>query len=116
MGSADHPRFGGGRGDRAHRGHYAGQIVEHASTAALLDALLHPHRGLMQSIPRLDQRRQRLELIPGTVPDARQFPSGCRFAPRCPLAEARCREQEQALEELAPGHWARCWKAGVCQA
>jgi len=92
---------------------YAGQIVEYASPGDLFASPLHPYtRGLLQSIPRLGQPRERLAIIPGMVPDARHFPSGCRFAPRCPLAEARCRQQEQELEDQGSGHWARCWKAG----
>ena len=92
---------------------YAGQIVEHASPAAIFARPLHPYtRGLLQSIPRLDQRRERLAIIPGMVPDARHFPEGCRFAPRCPLAEERCRQQAPALEALAPQHQVSCWKAG----
>ena len=92
---------------------YAGQIVEHAVPAALFARPLHPYtRGLLQSIPRFDQRQERLAIIPGMVPDARHFPEGCRFAPRCPLAEERCRQQVPVLETLEPGHQVRCWKAG----
>ena len=89
---------------------YAGKIVEYTTTERLFDKPMHPYtRGLMQSIPRLDERRERLEIIPGMVPDARRFPSGCRFNLRCPLAEARCQREEPVLEEREEGHWVSCW-------
>ncbi len=92
---------------------YAGQMVEYASTKELFAEPQHPYtRGLMRSIPRLDGDRERLEIIAGMVPDARDFPAGCRFAPRCKLAEERCSETTIELEEQSPGHWARCLKAG----
>ena len=92
---------------------YAGQIVEHAATQALFARPRHPYtHGLLRSIPRLDDAQERLDIIPGVVPDARAFPAGCRFAPRCPLADARCRAETPRLEEVEAGHWASCWKAG----
>ena len=92
---------------------YAGQIVEHAATQALFARPRHPYtHGLLRSIPRLDDAQERLDIIPGVVPDARAFPAGCRFAPRCPLADARCRAETPRLEEVETGHWASCWKAG----
>ena len=91
---------------------YAGRIVEYATVAQLFARPLHPYtRGLMQSVPRLDAPRPRLEVIPGMVPDARHFPAGCRFAPRCPLADQQCRTQEPPLVEIETGHQASCWKA-----
>ena len=93
---------------------YAGKIVELAATRELFEHPLHPYtRGLMVSVPRLDQVRERLEVIPGMVPDARDFPAGCRFAPRCPLADARCRREEPGLEIRGGGHQVACWYAGV---
>ena len=93
---------------------YAGKIVEYTTTDRLFANPLHPYTcGLMESIPRLDQPRERLAIIPGMVPDAREFPDGCRFAPRCPLAEETCRQQEPALEEGEEGHQVSCWKTGV---
>ena len=92
---------------------YAGQIVESAATPALFARPQHPYtRGLLRSIPRLDDAQDRLDIIPGAVPDARAFPPGCRFAPRCPLADARCRVEAPPLAEVESGHWASCWKAG----
>ena len=92
---------------------YAGQIVEYAETQALFTRPQHPYtRGLLRSIPRLDAEQERLDIIPGVVPDARFFPQGCRFAPRCPLAEEHCRAEAPPLEDVETGHWASCWKAG----
>ena len=92
---------------------YAGQIVEYAETQSLFARPRHPYtRGLLRSIPRLDDEQERLDIIPGVVPDARAFPPGCRFAPRCPLADAHCRAEAPSLEEIEPVHWASCWKAG----
>ncbi len=92
---------------------YAGQIVEYAETQLLFTRPRHPYtRGLLRSIPRLDDEQERLDIIPGVVPDARAFPPGCRFAPRCPLADAHCRAEVPPLEEVEAGHWTSCWKAG----
>ena len=92
---------------------YAGQIVEYAETQSLFARPRHPYtRGLLRSIPRLDDEQERLDIIPGVVPDARAFPPGCRFAPRCPLADAHCRAEAPSLAEIEPVHWASCWKAG----
>ena len=93
---------------------YAGKIVEYADTTVLSTQPSHPYtRGLLRSIPRLDEDRQRLDIIPGMVPDARAFPPGGRFAPRCPLADDRCRGEEPQLADLGDGHWTSCWHAGA---
>ena len=93
---------------------YAGQVVEHTTAEQLFANPTHPYtRGLLRSIPRLDQARDRLEIIPGAVPDARRFPPGCRFHPRCPLSELRCEQTEPELDPVAADHWSRCWKARV---
>jgi oligopeptide/dipeptide ABC transporter ATP-binding protein len=91
---------------------YAGQVVECSDTESLFADPLHPYtKGLMRSIPRLDEERDRLEIIEGAVPDFRQLPSGCRFHPRCPLATDQCREASPPLEELRTGHRVACWRA-----
>jgi oligopeptide/dipeptide ABC transporter ATP-binding protein len=89
---------------------YAGQVVECAPTPDLFRQPGHPYtEGLLASVPRLDRPRERLHAIPGQVPAATAWPSGCRFHPRCPYAWDRCREQEPPLLDVAPGHTARCW-------
>jgi peptide/nickel transport system ATP-binding protein len=91
---------------------YAGQIVERASVAALFARPEHPYTvGLLGSIPRLDEKRERLPSIEGRVPDMTQPPVGCRFAARCPFVETACRAEAPALLEVAPGHLSRCRRA-----
>jgi len=89
---------------------YAGQIVEEAFTGDLFRQPAHPYtEGLIAAVPRLDRKRDRLAQIPGQVPPATDWPPGCRFHPRCPYAWDRCRTEEPALLDVAPGHRARCW-------
>ncbi len=93
---------------------YAGQIVETASTAELFARPLHPYtEGLLASIPRLDAPRRPLSGIPGQVPAATAWPTGCRFHTRCPYAWERCAAEDPGLgpgDVTAPGlHVARCW-------
>jgi peptide/nickel transport system ATP-binding protein len=91
---------------------YAGKIVEQAGTQRLFARPAHPYtRGLMASVPQLDEVRERLETIPGMVPDAREFPDGCRFAARCALADDHCRRHEPPLEDRADQHRVACWHA-----
>jgi oligopeptide/dipeptide ABC transporter ATP-binding protein len=91
---------------------YAGQVVESADVRTLFGRTLHPYTaGLLASLPRLGRRAERLRVIPGGVPNPARFPSGCRFHPRCPIAQARCRESVPALEALGEGHLVRCWRA-----
>ncbi len=93
---------------------YAGKIVEMADVKTLFADAQHPYMlGLLASIPRLDQDRARLETIRGMVPAPDQMPDGCRFAPRCGLADARCHAQEPPLRSLKPGHVVACWKAPI---
>jgi len=93
---------------------YAGQIVETASVDAIFARPLHPYsQGLLLSIPRLDRQEQELYVIKGVVPNAARYPSGCRFAPRCPVCQQRCRKEMPLLRELEPGHFVRCHFAGT---
>ena len=87
---------------------YAGQQCETAPVNALFTRPAHPYtRALLDAVPRLDDRRPSLTTIPGRVPPPREFPAGCRFAPRCPAARAECRQGAPPGRDLAPGH--RCW-------
>jgi peptide/nickel transport system ATP-binding protein len=89
---------------------YAGQIVEEAATPALFARPAHPYtQGLLAAVPRLDERKERLASIPGQIPPATAWPSGCRFHPRCPFAWDRCRVETPPPLDVAEGHRARCW-------
>src|SRR5512133_3224080 len=93
---------------------YAGQIVEQCKVDILFDKPYHPYsKGLIGSIPVLGKVLDRLEVIPGNVPNLINLPSGCRFFPRCKLREQYkleiCEEHNPPLVEIEPGHDVRCW-------
>jgi peptide/nickel transport system ATP-binding protein len=91
---------------------YAGQVVESCDVNAAFKRTLHPYTaGLLHALPRLGEKRESLRVIPGNVPDPARFPSGCRFHPRCPVAEARCREMEPPVLTFDGDHQVRCWRA-----
>ena len=95
---------------------YAGQIVERAAVRDLFARPEHPYTvGLLGSIPRLDEKRERLPSIEGRVPDMTRPPAGCRFAARCPFVETECTAAPPALVEVAPGHLSRCRRAPLSQ-
>src|SRR5882762_4146889 len=88
---------------------YAGKVVEAAPVDALFEAPAHPYtRGLLDSIPSLDDARTRLYTIPGMLPNPASLPRGCRFAPRCAWHIAACDAGLPALTAVAPGHAAAC--------
>jgi peptide/nickel transport system ATP-binding protein/oligopeptide transport system ATP-binding protein len=92
---------------------YAGQIVELSPACELLRRPLHPYtRALMNSVPKLRGDADRLSAIPGNVPRIGNFPPGCRFAPRCPIARPECSNKNPELLEVEPGRFVRCpfWK------
>jgi len=91
---------------------YAGEIVEQAPAARIFEAPQHPYTvGLIGSLPKLGERRARLPAIAGTVPQLTDLPPGCRFAPRCPFADDRCRREAPPPVAIAGGHVSHCWKA-----
>ncbi|SEC43628.1 peptide/nickel transport system ATP-binding protein [Rhizobiales bacterium GAS191] len=95
---------------------YAGRKIEEAQVDALFDRPAHPYtRGLMAATPRpgLGGDRRRLAEIPGLVPSLREPIAGCAFAPRCPLADDRCRRESPAFGEIAPGHGVACFAAAA---
>ena len=88
---------------------YAGQIVELAPSHDLLRRPLHPYtKALMNSVPELGGNATRLTAIPGNVPSLGQWPAGCRFAPRCPIAKPDCSVKAPELVEVEPGRFVRC--------
>ena len=90
--------------------HLAGVIVEEAEVHQLFDAPKHPYtQGLLASIPVLGQIKERLDVIPGSVPSLRNLPPGCRFANRCPHVMDICRREDPALFMLAGNRTSRCW-------
>ena len=91
---------------------YCGQVVEQSSARVIFSNCTksHPYtEGLMFSIPRIDNITHKLEPIPGAVPHPLALPKGCKFAPRCKYATAKCLEEEPALVEVAPGQKVRCF-------
>ena len=83
---------------------YAGKPVERSSVEELYYDPKHPYTvGLMSSIPRIGDNRDRLDTVPGTMPDLVQLPSGCSFHPRCPYAEDACLEHEPPLVDVETG-------------
>jgi peptide/nickel transport system ATP-binding protein/oligopeptide transport system ATP-binding protein len=95
---------------------YAGRVVERAAATEIFASPQHPYTlGLLGSIPRLDEDRDRLLAIEGAVPPPFALPQGCRFHPRCPFAIEACTRVQPALEAVAEGHLAACIRAPVEQ-
>jgi oligopeptide/dipeptide ABC transporter ATP-binding protein len=94
---------------------YAGDVVEEGNADALMRAPRHPYtRALLAAVPRL---RSQGGPVPAAVVGRPAFryevALGCAFAPRCPLAEERCRREEPPLQPHPDGRWVACWKAEV---
>lgn len=90
---------------------YSGKAVEYADVKTIFKHPKHPYtQALYDSIPRLtDTKKRRLEVISGIVPNPLDFPSGCRFHPRCKFAKSFCKEEEPQLEEVNSSHKVRCF-------
>ncbi|KYF72759.1 ABC transporter ATP-binding protein [Sorangium cellulosum] len=88
---------------------YAGKLAETARAKDLFSDPKHPYtQGLLGSFPSVRGPRRRLQGIPGSPPDMRNPPSGCRFHPRCPQAFATCQNELPVLREIAPEHRGAC--------
>ena len=88
---------------------YAGEVAEQAPVDTLFAEPHHPYtEGLMRAMPRVGQIRERLAVIPGTVPPPTAWPSGCRFHDRCPYAWERCVNEHPPLYQIGEGHVSRC--------
>ena len=89
---------------------YAGNIVEQADLATILEHPAHPYtKGLLASIPRLEgSRGRRLRPIPGVPADPSAYPAGCKFHPRCPRVQPICRQEYPAMIHLGSGQRAAC--------
>ncbi|MEO3822670.1 ABC transporter ATP-binding protein [Actinomadura sp. B10D3] len=88
---------------------YAGRVVEHGPVAEIFESPRHPYtRGLLESLPTLDGDADDLTPIPGSPPSPGEIPRGCAFAPRCPLARDRCREERPDLTPAGAGRASAC--------
>ena len=93
---------------------YAGRAVEQAPVEALFDSPRHPYtRGLLESIPSIEDERERLATIPGSLPDPRNLPPGCRFEPRCGFAADICRASLPELVNVGSDHASACLRQEV---
>ena len=89
---------------------YAGKIVEYTDVKTLYADPKHPYTwGLMHSIPHIEKDLDRLEAIPGNVPNPLNFPDGCKYNTRCPFATDKCRTEEPDIVEVEEGHHVACW-------
>ncbi|NMB25125.1 MAG: ABC transporter ATP-binding protein [Firmicutes bacterium] len=89
---------------------YAGNIVEVGNTEQIFEDARHPYtQGLLRAIPSIEERRAKLETIPGSVPNLLSPPLGCRFHPRCNQLLPICQNGNRpSLREIGPGHWVAC--------
>ena len=95
---------------------YAGEVVEYADTHPLFRQPLHPSTlGLLESIPKINVKADRLYNIKGMIPAPKDYPKGCRFAPRCEHCQTRCFEEKPPLFDMGEGRKVRCWKYEHCK-
>lgn len=88
---------------------YCGKIVEEGSTNDIIKNTAHPYtKGLLNSIPRLNKNLNRLEQIPGMVPNMFDLPTGCKFAPRCNYSKEKCLVEEPKNIIVGRGHRTAC--------
>ena len=93
---------------------YAGQVVETGTVYEIFDDPRHPYtRGLLDALPRVERAGQRLNSIPGTVPNPIKWPSGCRFRERCGSEGEGCEVAQELVELRGDGRAARCWRAAA---
>jgi peptide/nickel transport system ATP-binding protein len=96
---------------------YAGRVVERAPAGDLFERPHHPYTvGLLGSVPTVEEGEERLAAIDGMVPSALDYPAGCRFAARCPFAQAACLDEDPPLREVEPGRFAACLRAPLEEA
>jgi peptide/nickel transport system ATP-binding protein len=88
---------------------YLGRVVEEADTETVFRRPNHPYtRSLLDSVPRIENRKRAFSVVKGEIPSPINPPSGCHFHPRCPLATERCRVEVPKLREVAPGQRSAC--------
>ena len=90
---------------------YASKIMEQGSIDHIFSKTAHPYtKGLLESIPGLNMKKERLKSIPGQVPSPLFYPKGCNFNNRCSIAGEKCQTEKPKLKEIEPGHMAACFK------
>jgi peptide/nickel transport system ATP-binding protein len=88
---------------------YLGRVVEEADTETVFRRPNHPYtRSLLDSVPRIENRKRAFSVVKGEIPSPINPPAGCHFHPRCPLAMERCRVEVPKLREVAPGQRSAC--------
>jgi len=88
---------------------YAGKIVESGDVYQIFENPSHPYTAmLIEALPRITKKEGRLRVIPGTVPNLINPPSGCRFHPRCPFVKERCSKEDPPVIEIEKGHFVAC--------
>jgi len=89
---------------------YCGKVMEIAPNKELFEEPINPYtKKLMECIPRIDDKKKRLNTIEGYVPHLSELSKGCRFSDRCNEASEKCRNELPELREISKGHWSRCW-------
>ncbi|WP_079526389.1 MULTISPECIES: ABC transporter ATP-binding protein [Halobacillus] len=89
---------------------YAGNVVETGSVEEIFTNPSHPYtKGLLASVPNVDDANHSLEAIPGSLPNINEKITGCRFHPRCPFATDKCKEEDPPHFSLSASHQSKCW-------
>ncbi|MDC3414351.1 ABC transporter ATP-binding protein [Terrihalobacillus insolitus] len=89
---------------------YAGEVVEIGNVEDIFNDPQHPYtKGLLASVPNIDEESQTFDAIPGTLPNLNEKIDGCRFHPRCPFATDKCREQSPPAFSVGETHQSKCW-------
>ena len=88
---------------------YAGKIVEYGTLEEVFNQTMHPYtEGLFNSLPKINSKGEKLQPIPGLMPDPTKLPQGCAFEPRCKYATEACRTKQQVSRQVSPTHTVLC--------